>query len=89
MHGDELAVDSGDTMISLLKLIQSLARLLVLLISLLKLGGDTTIPSSEGLEIADNVAAGIALRFNGAVVMTFETPIRGPFCKNGRMGIVV
>lgn len=61
MHDDGLAVDSGDTMISLLKLIQASPRLLVLLISLLKLDGDTTILPSEGLEIADNVATGIAL----------------------------
>ena len=61
VHDDGLALESGDTMISLLKLIQALPRLLVLLISLLKLGGNTTIPPSEGLEIADNVATGIAL----------------------------
>lgn len=67
MHDDGLAVDSGDTMISLLKLIQASPRL-VPLISLLKPGGDTTVPPSEGLEIADNVDTGIALGFNGAVV---------------------
>ena len=50
VHDDGLAVDSGDTgdtMISLFKLIQ--ARLLAPLISLLKLGGDTTVSPSEGL----------------------------------------
>jgi hypothetical protein len=60
---------------------------LVPLISLLKPGGDITVPPSEGLEIADNVATGIALRFNGAVVNDIQNG--GPFCKNGRMEIVV
>jgi hypothetical protein len=47
---------------------------LVPLISLLKPGGDTTVPPSEGLEIA-----GIALRFNGAVVNDIQNIYTGSF----------
>lgn len=63
---------------------------LVPLISLLKPGGDTTVPPSEGLEIADNVATGIALRFNGAVVNDIQNIYTGSFLQelsNGDCGL--
>ena len=72
-------------MISLLKIDTASPRLLVLLISLLKPGGDTTVSPSEGLGITDNVALG----FNGVVVNDIRNIYTGSLLQEWSMEIVV
>ena len=55
-----------------------------------KPGGDTTVPPSEGLENAGNVATGIALGFNGAVVKDIRNIYTGSILQewsNGDCGL--